>query len=356
MSTIKIKNGNYRNQPVNNMIFNLVKGYQTGAKGGFVTIKSDGCFGDNVPDIVRVRVNSIEDLEFVSESVPTGIFVDPINRDAAVPEDFAEQATGPMIETDEQVMNRIEERFDILHQMTRATISGDVRAMIVVGPPGVGKSYGVEYELEKSGLFDKISGKKIKYEVVKGAMTPIGLYCTLYRHSDANNVLVFDDCDSVFQDDLSLNILKAALDSGKKRSIYWNSDSSMLRREGVPDMFDFKGSCIFITNLQFQNLKSKKLQDHLEALQSRCHFLDLTLDTMRDKFLRIKQIFRQGQLFNDYDFSPEMGDEILAFMDENKHKLREMSLRMALKLADLTKVSDINWKALARSTCMKHGA
>jgi hypothetical protein len=238
--------------------------------------------------------------------------------------------------------------------MTRATISGDVRAMIVVGPPGVGKSYGVEFELEKSGMFDRISGKKIKYEVVKGAMTPIGLYCTLYRHSDANNVLVFDDCDSVFQDELALNILKAALDSGKKRKIHWNSDSSMLRREGVPDMFDFKGGAIFITNLKFDNIKSKKMQDHLEALQSRCHFLDLTLNTMRDKFLRIKQIFRQGDLFKDYDFSPEIGEEILQFMDANQTKLREMSLRMALKLADLTKVSQDNWKALAVSTCMKN--
>jgi hypothetical protein len=338
------------------MIFNLVKGYQTGAKGGYVTVQSDGFFGDNTPDVIRVRVDSIEDLEFVAGSTPTSITTDPINRDATVPADFSEHATGPMIETDDQVMNRIEERFEILHQMTRATISGDVRAMIVVGPPGVGKSYGVEFELEKSGLFDKLSGKKIKYEVVKGAMTPIGLYCTLYKHSDANNVLVFDDCDSVFQDELALNILKAALDSGKKRKIHWNSDSAMLRREGVPDSFDFKGGCIFITNLKFENIQSKKMKDHLEALQSRCHFLDLTLDTMRDKFLRIKQIFRQGQLFNDYDFTPEQGDEILAFMDENKHKLREMSLRMALKLADLTKVSDINWKALARSTCMKHGA
>jgi hypothetical protein len=226
--------------------------------------------------------------------------------------------------------------------------------MIVVGPPGVGKSYGVEFELEKSGLFDKISGKKIKYEVVKGAMTPIGLYTTLYQHSDANNVLVFDDCDSVFQDELALNILKAALDSGKKRRIHWNSDSAMLRREGVPDVFEFKGGCIFITNLKFENIQSKKMKDHLEALQSRCHFLDLTLNTMRDKYLRIKQIFGQGQLFNDYDLTPEQGDEILAFMDENKDKLREMSLRMALKLADLTKVSGMNWKALARSTCMKN--
>jgi hypothetical protein len=340
MSTILIKNGVYRNQPVNNVSFTLVKGYQTGAKGGYVTVKSEGFFGEEYDD-VRIKVSSIEDLEFMNESVPVGEFVAPI-------------VTKPVTESDDEVMDRIEQRFEILHQMTRATIAGDVRAMIVVGPPGVGKSYGVEFELEKSGLFDKISGKKIKYEVVKGAMTPIGLYCTLYRHSDANNVLVFDDCDSVFQDELALNILKAALDSGKKRKIHWNSDSAMLRREGVPDMFDFKGGCIFITNLKFDNLKSKKMQDHLEALQSRCHFLDLTLNTMRDKFLRIKQIFRQGQLFKDYDFSPEQGEEILAFMDTNKDKLREMSLRMALKLADLTKVSQDNWKALAASTCMKN--
>jgi len=351
MSTILIKNGVYRNQAVQNVAFTLVKGFQTGAKGGYVTVKSDGYFGPDLPEVVRVNVNGIEDIEFVTENALT---VDPINRDATVPADFTEKATGPMVETDEMVMERIGERFEILHQMTRAVIAGDVRAMIVVGPPGVGKSYGVEFELEKSGLFDKISGKKIKYEVVKGAMTPVGLYTTLYQHSDANNVLVFDDCDSVFQDELALNILKAALDSGKKRKIHWNSDSAMLRREGVPDVFEFKGGCIFITNLKFENIQSKKMKDHLEALQSRCHFLDLTLNTMRDKFLRIKQIFGQGQLFNDYDFTPEQGDEILAFMDENKDRLREMSLRMALKLADLTKVSGMNWKALARSTCMKN--
>jgi len=340
LSTVKIINGVYRNIPVQNVAFTLVKGFQTGAKGGYVTVNADGYFGPDLPDVVRVNVNGIEDLEFTGGSVPVGEMMAPV-------------AKAP-VETDEEVMARIGERFDILDQMTKATIAGDVRAMIVVGPPGVGKSYGVEKQLEHSGLFDKLSGRKIKYEVIKGAMTPIGLYCTLYKHSDKNNVLVFDDCDSVFQDDLSLNILKAALDSGKKRRIYWNSDSAMLRREGVPDMFDFKGACIFITNLQFSNLKSKKLQDHLEALQSRCHFLDLTLNTMRDRFLRIKQIYRKGELFADYDFTQEQGDMVIEFMEQNQTRLREMSLRMALKIADLTKVSDTNWRALAATTCMKN--
>jgi predicted AAA+ superfamily ATPase len=341
MTTVLIKNGVYRRQPVVNVAFTLVKDYQTGVKGNFVTVKSDGYFGED-HDVVRIKLDSIEEMAITNQLPREANKMKLVSSSTVVHE------------TDEEVMDRIEQRFDILQQMTRATISGDVRAMIVVGPPGVGKSYGVEYELEKSGMFDKIANRRIKYEIIKGAMTPIGLYCTLYRMSDPQNVLVFDDCDAVFQDDLSLNILKAALDSGKKRKIYWNSDSAMLRREGVPDSFDFKGSAIFITNLKFQNVKSKKMQDHLEALQSRCHFLDLTLDTVRDKLLRIKQIFRQGYLFKDYNFEPTVGEEIIEFMRENQNRLREISLRMALKLADLTKVSETEWKTLAVSTCMKN--
>ena len=339
MSTILVRSGVYRNQIVKNQTFELVKGFQTGRKGGFVTVKSAGIFGPDF-DVVSIRIDGISDIEYVAG--------EPMqNKVIEMP-----KATVPQ-ETDEEIMQRIETRFAILDDMTKATISGDVRAMIVVGPPGVGKSYGVEYQLEKAGIFDKLSGKKMRYEVIKGAMTPIGLYCTLYRFSDPKNVLVFDDCDSILMDDVALNILKAALDSGKKRRIYWNSDSSMLRREGVPDQFDFKGSVIFITNLKFDNLKSKKLQDHLEALQSRCHFLDLTLNTMRDKFLRIKQIFRKGDLFQDYDMTPEQGEEILQFMSDNKDRLREMSLRMALKIADLRKISP-NWQSLAENTCMRN--
>jgi hypothetical protein len=291
-------------------------------------------------DNIRIRVDSIEDIEFTGErSVPK-------QQERVI--EFKQPE-----ESDEQVMDRIEQRFQILDDMTKAAIAGDIRAMIVTGPPGVGKSYGVEYQLEKAGMFDHLSGRRVKYEVIKGAMTPIGLYCTLYKNSDPNHVLVFDDCDSILLDDVALNILKAALDSGKKRRIHWNSDSSMLRREGVPDCFDFKGSVIFITNLKFDHLKSKRLQDHLEALQSRCHFLDLTLNTTRDKILRIRQIFRKGDLFQDYDFTPEQGEEIVQFMQDNHTKMREISLRMALKLADLTKVSS-NWKGLAASTCMRH--
>jgi hypothetical protein len=100
-------------------------------------------------------------------------------------------------------------------------------------------------------------------------------------------------------------------------------------------------------------MKSQKLRDHLDALQSRCHYLDLTLDTMRDKVLRIKQIAKDGSLFENYDFDPVVQDEIIEFLEENKNKFREMSLRMAIKVADLRKSFPLKWKAMAQVTCMK---
>ena len=43
-------------------------------------------------------------------------------------------------ETDDQITERIRDKFSILTDMTKAVKRGDVRAMIVAGPPGVGKS------------------------------------------------------------------------------------------------------------------------------------------------------------------------------------------------------------------------
>jgi hypothetical protein len=260
------------------------------------------------------------------------------------------------VETDAQIKERLRERFEILNDMTRAVKKGDVRAMIVTGPPGVGKSFGVEEVLSKHDLMATVANnsKLKKYEVVKGAMSALGLYSKLYEYKDAKSILVFDDCDSVLQDELSLNILKAALDSSKKRTIHWNTDSRLLRDQGAPNSFEFKGGAIFITNIKFENVRSKKLQDHLAALESRCHYLDLTIDTEREKMLRIEQIIEDGMLM-DYEFTQQEQAELVSFIDNNKKKLRELSLRTVLKIADLRKSFPTKWQSVAEVTCMRRG-
>jgi hypothetical protein len=342
-SFIRVRAGAYRTHDVSGRVFQLVEQFKQTAKGGYVTVKNGGQF-PGFPDEIRVKIDSMKSYEFVGEHE----FIEAGNTPVAEAEKVSASA-----ETDEEIMTRIRERFEILDEMTTAATNGEIRAMIVSGPPGVGKSFGVERIVEKACLFDQISGKRLRAEVVKGATSALGLYCTMYKYSDPNCVLVFDDCDSVLLDDTSLNLLKGALDSGKKRKISWLSDSHMLRREGVPDQFEFKGSVIFITNLKFDQMKSQKLRDHLDALQSRCHYLDLTLDTMRDKVLRIKQIAKDGALFDEYDFDQCAQDEIIGFLEENKNRFREMSLRMAIKVADLRKSFPLKWKAMAQVTCMK---
>jgi len=331
---VRLKEGVYkiRGKDVDlaGMVFPLVDGYKVGTQGGYITV--DGSAVNGFPDRnIKIKVS-----------------------DANCFEDNVKAKVTKREETDEETIERLRERFEMLEDMTKATKRGDVRAMIVSGPPGVGKSHGVEKVLGKHELIAQLGDRPAKYEVVKGAMSAIGLYCKLYKHADKDNVLVFDDCDSVFSDELSLNILKAALDSKKTRRICWNTDSFKLRNEGVPDAFNFQGSAIFITNIKFDNVKSKKMRDHLEALESRCHYMDLTIDTDREKMLRIKQITKDGML-DEYALGEHVVDEIVDFMESNKTKLRELSLRTVLKLADLAKAFPQKWEAMAENTVMKRG-
>jgi hypothetical protein len=74
---------------------------------------------------------------------------------------------------------------------------------------------------------------------------------------------------------------------------------------------------------------------------------------MHDKLLRIKQIAATGALFQDMDIDEAGQEEIIAFMDANKNQLREMSVRMAIKVAQLYKSFPLKWQSLATTTCMK---
>ncbi len=348
---IKIETGSYRGQDMSGRIFPILKDYQRfsgGKEGGFVTVDCSELDGFEGLDKARINVPGIEELTLTTEGAYQ------IARDELKANTVAVTPTENN-ETDEQAIERIAARFSILDEMAEAVSTSKVRAMIVSGPPGIGKSYGVERALEKKSMFDDIAGTKRKFEVVKGAMSAIGLYKKLYEHSGKGHVVCFDDCDAILYDDLALNLLKAALDTGKKRTLHWNTESRTLMAEGMPNSFEFFGGVIFITNIKFDNVKSKKLQDHLQALQSRCHYLDLTIDSMRDRMLRIRQIVGTGML-EKYAMGREEEDRLVKFIYDNKHKLREISLRMVLKIADLWKMSPDRYQHLAEQTCMRPGA
>ena len=199
---IKIEQGSYRNQDMSGRIFPIIKDYQrfAGKEGGFVTVDCSELEGFEGLDKARINVPAITDLTIVTEGQYQ------MQRDELKSDTVADKQNSGE-ETDEQAIERIASRFAILDEMAEAVSTSKVRAMIVSGPPGIGKSYGVERALEKRSMFDDIAGSQRKFEVVKGAMSPIGLYKKLYEHSGKGHVVCFDDCDAILYDDLALNLL-----------------------------------------------------------------------------------------------------------------------------------------------------
>ena len=342
---IRIKRGDYGRHVIADEVFPLVGNLSRNPKGQlYVTVDGSKVSVPGIePRNCRIKVKTPEAVQIISQDEFQS------NRSETIQEPKKQELS------EEDRLANIQQRFDILDDMASACSEGTVRALILSGPPGVGKSYGVTNQLQKSNLFNTLQNKQ-RWEVVKGATSGLGLYKKLYQYSAKGSVIVFDDCDTVLFDDLSLNILKAALDSGKKRIIQWNTESRVLDREGIPDKFEFEGAVIFITNVKFDQVRSKKLQDHLSALMSRCHYIDLTIDSAEDKLLRIRSVIEQGML-NDYQFEDvnAVEQQILDYMADNLTRINELSLRMAIKLAELIKMRPDSWKSVADVTCLKRG-
>jgi hypothetical protein len=252
-------------------------------------------------------------------------------------------------ETEDQILDRIRERFGVLENLVSGVMAGAIRALVVTGPAGVGKSYGIEHALAMKAA---VAGHHFQYELIKGVANPLFIYKKLYEFRDPKRILVFDDCDCIFGDPDTLNLFKAALDSSRKRVITWGSESRILKQNDIPNSFDFQGSIIFISNIKFDKVRSETLREHLSAIESRCHYLDLTINDHKDKLYRIKQVVRDTSILAEYGFEEGKQKEILEFLEENVDNLREVSLRTIKKIADLVFFSP-NWRQLAKVTCVK---
>jgi hypothetical protein len=272
---------------------------------------------------------------FKPGSAPAVVSANPIYREPEVPE------------TEDQIRNKLEERFTAMTMMVEDAIKGTVRAIIFSGPAGVGKSHEVHAALDKW---------KPYHTIIHGFVRPTGLYRTLYEYRQPGSVVVLDDADSIFNDDISLNILKVACDTTRKREISWLSEIRMEEEGGgkLPRSFEFEGTIIFITNQDFDYLieRGSKLAPHLAALTSRSMYLDMKMHSRRDYIVRIKQVLEKGML-REYGLNMSQERELMRFMTDYQETLRELSLRMVVKVANIMKARPTCWETLAKVYCVK---
>ena len=251
--------------------------------------------------------------------------------------------------TNEEILERIIKRFNVMDKMTNGAIGGVIRSLIISGAPGIGKSFGLEKKLERAEDHGVIG-----YQTIKGKISPIGLYIALYENREKNFVTVLDDID-VFSSEDTLNILKAALDSGDKRTISWGTASSWLEEKGIPNSFEFEGSIIFITNTDIDRelAGNSKNSPHLNALVSRSVYLDLGVHTNRDILVWVEHIIQKTDMLEKKGVVQHQIVEIVEWMKDNVDRLRNVSLRTALYLADFVLTDPAEWQDIADVTMLK---
>jgi hypothetical protein len=252
-------------------------------------------------------------------------------------------------ETMADIDARIKHTFAVLGKLANGVINGYIKAAIVSGAPGCGKTYTLEAALtaaEREG--------KIRYESVKGSMSAIGLYRSLFECSGEDSVLVIDDCDSIFSDIDALNLLKAALDTGKTRKVHWNKESRVLNEEGIPRSFEFKGSVVFITNIDFikEIERETKMGPHYDALLSRSLYLDLGIHSKREVLVRISQVVYSDAFLKDNRITKEAAKDMMGWLTANLPRIRVLSIRTILQLVTLVK-TDGDWKDMAEAIMLR---
>jgi hypothetical protein len=373
MAQVLIKRGFHAGREHCGHKFTLVRGLSNGVKGPFLMVDGTGVTG--FPQR-RFKIHVETHTDFVIEGEDAADYEISTSGRHAVLGPVFETPSPAEPETDEVINERINERFKVLHDMTQAAAKGIIKGLVVSGASGVGKSFEVQHALDRDSIMDKLSFNpdhpdqderriqvndegdhvfKPRYTFVKGHTSAVGLYKLLYEHNAAREVLVFDDTDSVLFDETSLNLIKVALDTTEKRIVHWATGSN--RGDSAPNSFEFKGSVIFITNLNFEKIVAaghSKLSPHLAAIMSRCLYLDLTIDTTREKLLRIDYVARECKMLERAGLSEEWAEQVLAFVHGNAPRFRELSLRKTLQVADIRKMDRSNWERIAELTMLRN--
>jgi len=217
----------------------------------------------------------------------------------------------------------INQRFQFLNDLTTMVVNNTTPSLIVTGEGGLGKTHSVTETIKSNDLSED------KYVFFKGYSTARGLYNTLYDNND--KLIIFDDCDSVLDDKVALNILKSALDSYEMRTISWMA--KMNKNDEYPQQFEFTGRIIFISN--------KSISAVNEAIRSRSLTVDLTM-TPSDKIERMSAILEN--ILPEYQL--EFKKEALDFLSGVCNEV-SVNMRMLIMVTKMRYNYPDRWKDLA---------
>ena len=199
----------------------------------------------------------------------------------------------------------------------KLVLSENLYSLIISGQPGVGKTTRVVNKLNTLILNGQVLVQNENYHLVSGTSTARGLYEYLYDHRN-NEILVFDDCDSVFLVNDCISILKAALDDSKNRTISWIKSCKKDNEDYIPQ-FIFSSKIIFITNLTKDKID--------KSLITRSNLLNLYMTNKQIIYIANKI---KNELLSN--LNEEKQNELIELIKKYCDKINYFSLRTFKKL------------------------
>lgn len=233
----------------------------------------------------------------------------------------------PVIETEQEKIDLIFDintRFNFLEKLTKMVAKKKTESLIVTGEGGLGKTFTVTKTVNKH-----LNKRNVK--VIKGYSTPRGLYNSLYDNN--GKLIIFDDCDSILENSVSLNVLKGALDSYDEREITWQSQ--MRKGDEYPQSFNFTGRVIFISN--------KKREKLNQAVVSRSMVVDLTMNKS-EKIERMRKVLKKVEP----KISLSAKQESLDLIEKYKDDIKDLNFRTLVKVSKIRNSFPKNWEELAK--------
>ena len=202
------------------------------------------------------------------------------------------------------------------------------KSSILIGPPGLGKSHVVLKSLADAG---REFGTD--YYTINGHITPLKLFVTLYLFRSKGQILVLDDCDNIFTNEIGINILKAATDTTQNTVSYLSNYQVKVKDVVVQD-FKFEGSVIICTNIDLSKGRGRQAE-HMRAVDSRSTKINFGIESEEQKFAQLLNVV----LIDDYltqknlNLTETQIYDMLDYIRVNLLRITSLDLRLPEKIA-----------------------
>jgi len=203
-----------------------------------------------------------------------------------------------------------------LEAYVAAFTQGHLNLLMIIGPPGIGKSRCIRQALSGPSTW------------IGGQASPLGIYMEAYRHR--HQPLVLDDVDGLYADRNGIRLLKALGQSEPTKTLSWHTQTPILDRHDIPRQFTTTSRVTLIGN------DWKTLNADVAALEDRGHVLVFEPTAL--------EVHRQAA---GWFWDQEIFDLVAAHLHLiERHSLRSYAQAWELKRAGL------DWRLAVLGRCL----